>query len=174
MTLTLALVTYQKRVIRRTGSVAVSADSLHYVGDLLMNGSVILALILSAYFDVRWADPIFAIGIGLYILTSSSRIFMASMDIVLDRELPDKSRQRIMEMVTLHPEIIGMHDLKTRSTGAHTFIQFHIELDPNMTVARAHEIMDDVEAEIRQEFPEAEIIIHTDPYGIDEPRAVFE
>lgn len=173
MALTLALVTYQKRVIRRTGSVAVSADSLHYVGDLLMNGSVILALVLSAYFDVIWADPVFAIGIGLYILTSSGRIFLASMDIVLDRELPDDARRRIMETVTLHPEIIGMHDLKTRSTGAHIFIQFHIELDPNMTVARAHEIMDDVETEIRQDFPDAEIIIHTDPYGIDEPRAVF-
>lgn len=173
MVLTLGLVGYQRFVIRQTGSVAISADSLHYKGDLLMNGSVILALVLSTYFGVTWADPVFAIGIGLYILVSSGRIFLASMDIVLDRELPDDARRNIMERVTMHPEIIGMHDLKTRSTGTDLFIQFHIELDPSMTVARAHEIMDDVEKDIRRDFPDAEIIIHTDPYGIAEPRNVY-
>ena len=172
--LTLVLVLYQRYVIKRTGSVAVAADSLHYLSDLLSNASVILALILATWFGLTWADPVFAIGIGIFILASSRKIFWTSLDIVLDRELPDADRERIKAIARAHKEVINLHDLKTRSAGTETFIQFHVELDPAMNISTAHDITDEVEEEIRAAFPDADIIIHVDPYGIEEPRQVFE
>lgn len=171
--LTLGLVAYQRFVIRRTGSVAISADSLHYVSDLLSNASVIVALILATQFDLTWADPVFAFGIALFILASSRKILKTSLDIVLDRELPDSDRERIKAIARTHKEVIDVHDLKTRSTGTETFIQFHVELDPAMRITDAHDVTDAVEEEIRAVYPDADIIIHVDPYGVQEPRQIF-
>lgn len=171
--LTGLLVLYQRRVIRRTGSVAVSADSLHYLSDLAANVSVIAALVLASL-GVTWADPVFAIGIAIFILMSSRRIFASSLDIVLDRELPDADRERIKAIVRADERVIGLHDLKTRSAGPGRFIQFHIELDPRMRLTEAHAVTEDLQARIQAVFPDAEIIIHMDPFGLDEPRQVFE
>lgn len=171
--LTLGLVTYQRHVVRSTGSVAISADRLHYAGDLLMNGSVIAALILSSYFGLLLADPIFGIGVALYILVSAIKIGRSSLDLLMDRELPDDQRARIREIVLRHPAVKSMHDLRTRSAGLDMFIQLHIEMDPDMSLRRAHEISDAVEGDIRSAFPNAEVIIHQDPAGVEEQRRTF-
>jgi ferrous-iron efflux pump FieF len=171
--MTLVLVTYQRRVVRATGSVAIGADRLHYAGDLLLNGSVIVALLLSGWFGFVHADPIFGIGIGLYILVSALRIGRQSFDLLMDRELPDEQRARIRDIALAHPEVRSVHDLRTRSSGLDIFIQLHIEMDPQMTLQRAHEVSDAVEREIMVVFPNAEVMIHQDPEGIDEPRQVF-
>jgi ferrous-iron efflux pump FieF len=171
--LTAALVAYQRHVVRATGSVAISADRLHYVGDVLLNGSVILSLMLSGWFGFRYADPLFGAGIGLYILISALRIGRQSLDLLMDRELPDEQRAKIREIAQRHPEVRNVHDLRTRSSGVDIFVQFHIEMDPQMPLQRAHEVSDAVEREIKAAFPNAEVIIHQDPEGIEEPRQVF-
>jgi ferrous-iron efflux pump FieF len=173
MVLTLGLVTYQRHVVRSTGSVAISADRLHYAGDLLMNGSVIVALVLSSYFGIFLADPIFGIGVALYILVSAIKIGRISLDLLMDRELPDDQRAIIREIVLRHPEVTSMHDLRTRSAGLDRFIQLHIEMDPDMSLRRAHEVSDAVEADILAAFPNAEVIIHQDPEGVEEARRTF-
>lgn len=171
--LTLLLVTLQRRVIARTGSVAIRADSLHYAGDLLINGAVILALLLSRYLGMTWADPLFAIAIAAYLIKSAISIAHSSMDMLMDHELPDEAREKIVQIVRSHPEVIGMHDLRTRGAGPTTFIQLHLELDGAMTLWRAHEVADRVETRLREAFPGAEVIIHEDPYGVAERRAKF-
>ena len=171
--LTLGLVAYQRRVVQATGSVAVGADRIHYASDLLMNLSVIVALVLSGWFDVRYADPLFGIAVGVYILVSALRIGRLSLDLLMDRELPDDRRARIREVVLKHPEVKSLHDLRTRSSGLDIFIQLHIEMDPEMTLRRAHQVSDAVEADIRAEFPNAEVIIHQDPEGVEEPRPTY-
>jgi ferrous-iron efflux pump FieF len=171
--LTLGLVAYQRHVIASTGSVAISADRVHYAGDLLLNGSVILSLILSSWFDFLLADPIFGILVGLYILLSAIRIGRSSLDLLMDRELPDEQRDQIRAIVLKHPDVHSVHDLRTRSSGLDVFIQFHIEMDPNISLRRAHEISDAVEADVLKAFPNAEVMIHQDPEGVEEPRQIF-
>jgi ferrous-iron efflux pump FieF len=171
--LTLALVALQRRVISRTGSVAIRADSLHYVGDLLINCTVILALLLSKHLGWTWADPIFAIAIAAYLVKIAVEIAGSSFDMLMDRELPDAAREQIVQIVRAHPEVIGMHDLRTRGAGPTTFIQLHLEMDGGMTLWQAHAIADAVEKELRRAFPGAEVLIHEDPYGVAERRASF-
>ena len=171
--LTIGLVLYQRFVVRRTGSLAISADSLHYGADLLTNMSVIAALVLSTQFGWMWADPLIAIAIGVFILRSAWQIMKQSLDLLMDRELPDEDRERIRRIALSHPEVIDIHDLRTRSSGTHVFIQFHLELDGNMTLLDAHTIADQVMNQLERAFPDAEVLIHEDPHGVSERRASF-
>lgn len=161
--LTLLLVRYQRYVISQTKSLAISADSLHYFGDLLVNAAVIVALLLSSQLGLYWADPVFGLGIAAYILWNAWQIASGALDMLMDRELEPDERKQIAEIVKHQPEVRGLHDLRTRSAGPHKFIQLHLELDGNMSLWRAHEIADAVEAELQAAFPEAEILIHQDP-----------
>jgi ferrous-iron efflux pump FieF len=170
---TFLLVLYQRHVIRITNSVAIRADSIHYVSDLLVNGAVIAALLLWRQFGWALADPIFAASVGLYILYTAWRITRGSLDLLMDRELPDSARQRIREIALANPAVRELHDLRTRSSGQATFIQFHLELDGAMALTQAHAISDEVEDAILMEFPGAEIIIHEDPAGVPERRRRF-
>lgn len=170
---TLALVTFQRYVVRETGSVAIAADSLHYRSDLLLNASVIAALILSASFGWRSADPIFAMGIAAVVLFSAWRILRMAFDTLMDREFTDDLRERIRSIALSHPEVRDMHDLRTRKSGTNSFIQLHLDLAVDISLVRAHEIADAVEAKIKEAFPEAEVMIHQDPEGITEDRADF-
>lgn len=169
MAATFALVAYQRRVVRQTGSVAIGADSLHYAGDMLMNGGVILSLVLSGQMGVDYADPAFAILVGLWMLRSVFAISRQSLDHLMDRELPAEARERIKRLAMAHPAAGAVHDLRTRSAGTSTFIQFHLELDGEMSLNQAHSIADSIEADILAEFPGAEVIIHQDPAGLTEP-----
>jgi ferrous-iron efflux pump FieF len=161
---TLILVALQRHVIRRTGSLAISADQLHYTGDVLVNGAVILALVLTAQFDWQFADPIFGIGIAAFILYNAWQIAAGALDMLMDRELPEEERSRIRAVILNHPGVLGIHDLRTRASGPQIFIQCHIELDSGLSLLQAHAIADEVEDQLRRTFPEAEVIVHQDPH----------
>jgi ferrous-iron efflux pump FieF len=171
--LTVGLVAYQRSVVRRTGSLAVSADELHYRGDLILNGSVILALVLGGVLGVPYLDPAFGAAIGLWIVWSAVRLARLSLTQLMDRELPDAERARIRAIAEAHPEVSAVHDLRTRAAGPTAFIQLHLEMPGTLSLLRAHEIADEVEAALRDAYPHAEIIIHEDPTGIEEPRRRF-
>jgi ferrous-iron efflux pump FieF len=171
--LTLALVQFQHYVVRKTGSVAITADSLHYKSDLLINASIIVALVLSTQLGWHALDPIFAIGIAIYILSAAWKIVRNSFDMLMDREFSDGDRERIRGIALDHAEVREMHDLRTRSSGTSSFIQLHLELDGEMTLMRAHDIADEVEAKIRAAFPTADVIIHQDPAGLEEDIPAF-
>ena len=167
---TLLLLAFQRHVIRKTGSVAISADSLHYRTDLLVNGSVIAALLLASLGWVGF-DPLFAVGIALYILYSAWEIVKRAFDHLMDRELPDDERENIKSIARAHSKVRGMHDLRSRRSGMATFIQLHLELDDELSLLEAHKISDEVEAGLLDVYPAAEIIIHIDPISVvaDEP-----
>jgi len=171
--LTFALVQFQSYVVRKTGSVAITADSLHYKSDLLMNAGVIVALLLSTQLGWHALDPIFAIAIAIYILSAAWKIVKESFDMLMDREFADEDRERIREIALDHAEVQEMHDLRTRSSGTSSFIQLHLELDGEITLTRAHDIADEVEAKIRAAFPTADVIIHQDPAGLEEDTPAF-
>ena len=173
MVLTLVLVSFQRYVVSKTKSVAIAADSLHYLSDLLTAAAVIIALLLATRFGWQMADPLFAIAVAGYVLWSAWQIARASFDQIMDRELPDHERRRIREVVMSHPDVHEMHDLRTRASGTNSFIQLHLELDGEMTLSRAHTIADEVELKVKRAFPGAEVLIHQDPEGLEAP-PVFE
>src|SRR5437762_1333580 len=169
--LTIGLVTYQRHVVRRTGSLAIGADELHYRGDLFLNGGVIATLAITSLFAVPILDPLFGAAVGLWIIYSAVKIARLSLTQLMDRELPDEERARVRAIAESHPEITAVHDIRTRIAGPTTFIQLHIEMDGAMNLLHAHEVSDAVEARLRRAFPHAEIMIHEDPAGIEEPVA---
>ena len=170
---TAALVAYQRAVVRRTDSLAIRADSVHYATDILVNGGVIVSLLLVMFLDWRAADPIVALLIAGFIIFSAGRIARSSLNHLMDRELPDTERERIKKIALNHPAVIDCHDLKTRAAGLNSFIQLHISMDGGLTLDAAHEISDAVEAAILAAFPNAEVIIHADPEGVLEARQEF-
>jgi ferrous-iron efflux pump FieF len=171
--LTLALVGFQSYVVRRSGSLAISADRAHYFTDLVTNLAVGAALYLSGILDQPLIDVVVAAGVAIYLLVGAWQVARVSLDVLMDRELVDSERRRIVEIAKCHPEVRGVHDLRTRSAGLTKFIQLHIELDPSHKLTHAHAIGDQVEAEIQKAFPDAEIILHVDPFGVEERRARF-
>ena len=164
--LTAMLVKFQRHVVKKTGSIAITADSLHYVGDLLLNLSVIVALILSIYFDWQIADPVFALLIAAFILKSAWQIGRQSLAQLMDQELPDDVREQIKKIALQHPQVLNLHELRTRSSGRQYFIQLHLEMDGELKLKEVHEIANQVEIEICKEFPNAEVIIHQDMEGL--------
>lgn len=166
--LTLALVAFQKYVIYHTHSVAISADSLHYLGDLLSNSGVIIALWAAWLTGWHFVDPLCALLITLYILHTAGRIMIRSFNLLMDHEFPEQDRLRIRDIVASEIEVIDMHDLRTRSSGLHDFIQLHLELDRNLPLWRAHAVADRVKLRLRAAFPTADILIHEDPSCLEE------
>ncbi|MBR0554006.1 cation diffusion facilitator family transporter [Stakelama marina] len=162
---TFALLAYQRRVIKQTGSVAIMADNVHYQSDMLLNISVIAALALDQYLGLHWADPVFGIAIALWLAWGAFKASSEAIDHLMDKEWPEEERRRFLDVAARHPQLRGIHDFRTRRAGSHDFAQFHMEVDRDMTVAAAHTVMDEVEANIHRAFPRVEILIHLDPEG---------
>ncbi|MGQ0661247.1 cation diffusion facilitator family transporter [Sphingosinicella sp.] len=168
--LTFALIVYQRRVVRRTGSVAIRTDNVHYQSDLLLNLSVIVALVLDQYLGLTGADPVFGLAIAGWLLFGALRASSHAVDQLMDREWPEEKRLRFLAVASCRPEAKGVHDLRTRSSGSQDFAQFHIWVDPAMTVAEAHDIVEAIEGDLAREFPGCEVLIHLDPEGqVDHP-----
>ena len=167
---TFLLLWYQRRVIARTGSVAIEADHVHYQSDLLLNLAVIAALALEQYGGLAGADPLFGLAISAWLLWGAWRASSRAVDQLMDKEWPEAKRRQFVEVAARHPALKGIHDLRTRTSGSRDFVQFHVWVDPDMTVAAAHRVMDEVEHWLEREFPGTEILIHLDPEGqVDEP-----
>ncbi len=159
---TLALLAFQHHVIRRTQSTAIRADALHYATDLLTNGATIVALGLTM---LGWplTDPVFAIGIALYIVYSASQIGYESIQLLMDHELPPEVHSRIKTIARAHPQVRGIHELRTRRSGQTYFVQMHLMLDDQLPLVEAHRVADETEAAILAAFPNADVLIHEDP-----------
>ena len=165
LVLTVALLAVQHRVIRETGSNAVRADSLLYRSDLLLNGSILLALVLAA-FGWHHVDAWFGLAIALYILWSAIQIARESFAVLMDEELPADVSQHMLELACSVPGVLGAHDLRTRISGNHWFVQLHLELPGELSLSVAHGISDQAADAIHQAYPRAEVLVHADPQEV--------
>ncbi|MDQ3483343.1 MAG: cation diffusion facilitator family transporter, partial [Pseudomonadota bacterium] len=165
MAFTMGLLAYQRYVITRTGSVAISTDQLHYASDLMLNGSVIAALVLDQYAGVVGADAVFGILIALWLARGAWLSSAQALDQLMDREWPNTLREQFLAAAREYPELAGLHDLRTRTSGTHNFVQFHLWVPADWTVREAHDRIDPVEEKLLQRFPHTEILIHLDPEG---------
>ena len=168
--LTAVLIAFQRRVQTATGSVAIGADRLHYSGDLLMNSAVIAAILLTQATGLTIVDPLFGIGIALFLLNGARGVARDALDVLMDRELGQEERDRITALARAEPGVRGLHDLRTRNAGTGCFIELHLELDGSLTLTAAHEIADRVERRLRDAFVNAEVIVHQEPAGLADDR----
>ena len=169
---TLALLAWQRHVIRRTGSLAIETDHVHYQSDLLLNLAVIAALALDQYAGIDKADPLFGLVIALWLGWGAWRASTRAIEQLMDREWADDKKEQFIEVLGRHPELRGVHDLRTRTSGNRDFVQFHVWVDPAMTVLQAHTVMDEIEAKLHAEFPDIEILIHPDPEGLVDEQGI--
>ena len=165
MVLTFALISYQRYVVRRTGSLAIGTDRLHYASDLMLNGSVIVALALEQFAGLAGADALFGLLIALWLLWGAWGASSHALDQLMDKEWPGELRDRFLAATKEYPELAGLHDLRTRSSGTHYFAQFHVWVPAEWTVKEAHDRLDRVEEALQARFPGTEILIHVDPEG---------
>ncbi len=162
---TVLLLWYQRRIIRQTGSVAIMADNVHYQSDVLLNGSVIAALILDQYLGWHGADALFGIAIAAWLAWGAFQASSNAIDQLMDKEWPEDQRSAFLDIAARQPGLRGIHDFRTRRSGSHDFAQFHMEVDATITVARAHDLVESVERNLKRAFPKVEVLIHLDPEG---------
>ncbi len=163
---TLALLAWQRHVIRQTGSLAISTDHVHYQSDLFLNLAVIAALALDQYAGVAGADPVFGLIIALWLGWGGWRASHEAIEQLMDKEWPEEKKARFIEVLGRHPELRGVHDMRTRTSGNRDFVQFHVWVDGKMNLIEAHRVMDEIEAKLLAEFPDVEMFIHPDPEGL--------
>jgi len=171
---TVLLVFYQHHVGKKTGSLAITADAMHYKADVIVNLSVAVAILVTGWTGWWLVDPLVGIGVGAFILVGAVNIGRHALLILLDHEIPPEDRSRIEQIALGHAEVLGFHDMKTRHGGTHYIVQFHLELDPDISLLKTHQILDEVEDEIRDQYPGCELIVHADPQGLPERRDSFD
>ncbi|WBH15718.1 cation diffusion facilitator family transporter [Sphingomonas radiodurans] len=162
---TFGLLAYQRSIIRQTGSVAILADNVHYQSDVLLNVAVIAALALDQYLGISGADPVFGIAIALWLVWGAFQASSQAIDMLMDKEWSEDQRAAFIEVAARQPGIRGIHDFRTRRSGTQDFAQFHMEVDRNLTIGGAHDIVESVERRLRDVFPRVEVLIHLDPEG---------
>ncbi|WP_192980577.1 cation diffusion facilitator family transporter [Pseudomonas sp. EggHat1] len=162
LALTVALLMFQHKVVRETGSTAIHADSLHYRSDILLNSSILLALLLTRFGWLQM-DAIFAIGIAFYIFWSAISIVRGAIGVLMDEELPSETTRHMYELANAVPGVLGSHDLRTRISGTRWFVQLHLELPGEMSLSDAHAHCEAVEKAIHEQYPRAEVLVHADP-----------
>ncbi|PNV72613.1 cation diffusion facilitator family transporter [Leptospira inadai] len=169
LALTGALILFQRSVVRKTGSLLVAADSLHYVSDLLGNLLVLLSVAVAMNTGWGWVDPLAGALVSLYLLKGAWSIFRNSTDILMDRDLSYEYRDSIVRVVESRaPQVLGYHDLRTRSAGERRFLEFHLEMPKNLTLEDSHKILDSILDELKEEFPYTEVLIHPDPVDVSQ------
>lgn len=169
---TFALLAWQRHVIARTGSLAIRTDNLHYKSDLLLNLGVIAALILDQFMGFSEADPLLGLAIAAWLAWGAWNAASEAVDDLMDREWPEERRDEFLAVLARHPDIRGVHDLRTRTSGNRDFVQFHMAVDPHLTIVKVHDLMDDAEERIAREFPGVEVLIHPDPEGLVDEQGV--
>ena len=167
---TLALIAFQKYVTKKTASPAIKADSAHYTVDVLTNLSIIISLLVVKYLGINWFDILTAFVISAYLIFNAYKLAAEAVSSLTDRELSPEIRQKVIDIVNNSEGIKGYHDFRSRDLGGTYFFEIHLELDGNLTLNITHQLTDKVEEAIKKQFPEAQVIIHQDPYGLRENR----
>lgn len=171
---TVLLVLFQTYVAKKTNSLAIKADRAHYTVDFLTNAAVIISLLLVHFFGFVYFDIIAALFIAIYLLYNAYNLAKESVDLIVDKELAPSIKNNIEEIALKSSGVLGLHDFRTRSLGDIYFFELHLEIDGNISLLEAHKISDSVERKILEKYPNSQILIHQDPYGIKENRLDHE
>ncbi|AZS23164.1 MULTISPECIES: cation diffusion facilitator family transporter [unclassified Caulobacter] len=166
--LTLALITAQTRVVKASGSIAISGDRAHYAADLASNAVALVGVGAAAWLGLPWVDAVAGLIVALWLIWGAVGVFREASHQLMDRELPDEDREKIVALVTADPKVLGVHQLRTRASGPYVHIQMHADLAGDISLAEAHAIIVAAENRVLDAFPAADLIIHGDPRGLAE------
>ena len=166
--LTLALITAQTRVVKASGSIAIAGDRAHYAADLASNMVALVGVGAAAWLGLPWLDAAAGLLVALWLIWGAVGVFREASAQLMDRELPEEERTRIVQLATVDPRILGVHQLRTRASGPYVHMQMHADLAADISLAEAHTIMVAAENRLLEAFPSADIIIHPDPRGLAE------
>ncbi len=170
LVLTLCLVAFQRYVVKITGSRAILADSANYTGDIVTLSSILIALMFVEYLDLHWFDPLAAFLVAVFLIRNACYIGVDAIKVLMDRELAVEVREDISSIVLSNKFVKGLHDLRSRDTGNGEFFEFHLELDGDLTLAKAHDYTEEVEQQIISKYKDAQVVIHQEPAGLDDKR----
>jgi cation diffusion facilitator family transporter len=166
--LTGLLVAAQTRVVRRTGSVAVAGDRAHYLADFASNTAALLGITAAVLLDRPALDAVAGVLVSLWLVWGAFKVFREASHHLMDRELPDKEREALVQAVFADPAVEGVHQFRTRASGPYVHVQAHIDVDPSLTLMQAHDIIEAAEDRILALHPGADVILHVDPRGAAE------
>ena len=169
MGLTGWLIWRQGRAIKASGSVAVAADRAHYASDLAANAVVLIGVGSGAFLSAPGLDAAAGLVVSVWLFWGATGVLREAAGQLLDRATPDSDRATITTTVLSDPRITGVHRLRTRQTGPVTVIQMHVDMAPTLTLAEAHDILEEAEARLLALWPQADIMIHPDPRGSPTP-----
>jgi len=161
----LGLIWLQGRVLARIKSVAVAGDRAHYLADVASNMAALVGIGLAQWSgDTRWdaAAGLFVMG---WLIWGAVGVLRESSHHLMDRELDEADRARIIGLATADPQVLGVHQVRTRASGPYVHIQMHMDLEPDQTLDEAHKIVVAAENRILAAFPAADVLIHPDPCG---------
>jgi len=167
--LTLGLVWLQGRAIKKSGSLVVTGDQAHYKADLFANLSVMVGIALATSGNFGIADALVGLGISVWLFFTAWEVAKAGINQMMDRELPNTERELICDITLAVEGVYSIHELRTRASGSYVHMQFHVDLEPNQTLAAAHKIVVEIERKLLETWPAADILIHPDPKGEAEP-----
>jgi ferrous-iron efflux pump FieF len=170
MLATYALIWFQGYAVKRTKSTAIAADSVHYTADFASNGAVIVALLLTGWTGLTFIDSFAGIAIAIFLVAKVVPVARQAVDMLMDKELAEADRERILALAKAHPMVKGVHDLRTRQSGADVFVELHIEFDPELSLKKAHAVGMQIESAVKGAYVGADVIIHFDPEGVEEHR----
>lgn len=165
MVMTVILIAYQRRVVNQTGSHAIAADKVHYESDLLINCAVVVSLLTTHLFHTDIMDSILGLLIGLYILWAAWKIALKAFNVLMDRELDDQDRQKILLILNSHPDVLEVKDLRTRSSGLQQFFQLRLVVSAELSLQRANSVAEEVEQEVVKAYPKCQVMIRLVPYA---------
>jgi len=162
-----ALVIRLRRVAHATDSPALSADAVHYATDIYINLGVLAALVVTVFTGWRLVDPLVSIAIAIYILWSAVHVAYESINVLMDRKLPEDVDELVAVVVRRYEAqgVLGFHDLRTRRSGSHRFVDLHLEVQRDKKFEEAHDLTVQVIRAIEAELPRTRVQIHTDPAG---------
>lgn len=166
--LTLALITAQTRVVKASGSIAISGDRAHYAADLASNAVALVGVGAAAWLGLPWLDAAAGLLVALWLIWGAIGVFREASGQLMDEELPEEDRARIVQLATVDPRVLGVHQLRTRASGPYVHMQMHADLAADISLAEAHTIMVAAEKRLLEAFLSADIIIHPDPRGLAE------
>lgn len=170
MLITFLLISFQSYVVRRTGSTAIAADEKHYTADFASNAAVIVSLLLVHFTKIPAIDAVFATAVAGWLIWQVVPVARHSVNMLMDHEVADELREKVLAIARSHHAVMGVHDLRTRQSGDDIFIELHLEFDGDMKLRSAHVVGDQIDLAIRQAIRNAEVLVHFDPYGIEESR----
>ncbi|TDJ81455.1 cation diffusion facilitator family transporter [Campylobacter volucris] len=174
LVVTFILVLFLSYVAKKTQSLIVESDCLHYKSDVLTNFFTLLALVIIYFTQFYIIDAIFGILVSFYIAFSSFKIIKKSLEFLMDKALDKEVVDWIQVCIQKHPEIISFHQLKTRQSPDKKYLSVHLVFCPIISLLNAHKIADDIEDEIRKNYKDDkwDIQIHLDPYDDSEEERV--